>query len=235
MRKYINQTMLLMALCCVTSTATLAQDSTVHVIRDLETWSSATLNYKPIKKLELSLSQHLRLKDNSQTVDVYFTQLTADYKIVKGLSIGLGLRYIRENDDQGKVQGYENHLRWQTDLGYKYNFDRLSLKARLRYQSKDELNVTDDKVSNATRFKLSAGYNIPDWKFDPSASAEFFNGITGNEGLYKIRYTVGTKYRTESAGNFGLFLRTEMQQQGEYPKRTNVIGFKYDYTLKNNK
>ena len=211
----------------------IAQTSgTTHVIQDLETWTSAGLNYKFNKKLSFSLSEQLRLKNNSSTVDVYFTQLETEYKVAKGLSLGLGLRYIRENDDEGKVQGYENHLRWNADLGYKHKIDRFTMRYRVRYQSKDELGVTTDLVKNVVRFKLGTGYNIKNWKFDPTASAEIFNGLTDDEGLYKLRFTLGTKYETKNAGDFGLFLRTENQLQGEYPKRTNIIGLKYEYTLK---
>ena len=44
-----------------------AQDGTYHTIRDFETWSSINLRYKPTDNLKLSLSQQLRLKDNSRS------------------------------------------------------------------------------------------------------------------------------------------------------------------------
>lgn len=212
-----------------------AQDGEYHTIRDFETWTSATLNYKVNKKLKLSLNEQLRLKDNSSTIDAYFTQFTVKYDLIKGFNLGLGARYIRKNDDQGKVQGYENHFRWQTDLTYKHKLNRFTLKYRARYQNKDELGITTDSVKTNFRLKMSSTYNIKDWKLDPTLSGELFNGLSSNEGFNKFRLTLGTKYSTKNAGEFGLFYRMEKELIGENPKTTNIMGLKYAYTIKRKK
>jgi hypothetical protein len=33
-------------------------------------------------------------------------------------------------------------------------------------------------------------------------------------------------------GSLGLFIRTENELQGEHPKRTNILGVKYNFTIK---
>ncbi|MGB0850291.1 MAG: DUF2490 domain-containing protein [Bacteroidia bacterium] len=209
----------------------IAQTGTSYTIQDFETWSSITLSYKANKKLKLSLNEQLRLKDNSGTVDEYFTQLEGSYKLTKGLSFGLGLRFIKENDNQGKVQGYENHFRWNTDLEYKHDINRFEVKYRARYQSKKEQD-TEDLSNTNFRFKVGTTYNIKKWKLDPTISSEIFNGISSNEGFNKIRFTVGTKYETKKIGNFGVFYRMQKDLIGAYPKTTNIGGFKYEYTIK---
>ncbi|PCJ64799.1 MAG: hypothetical protein COA58_11020 [Bacteroidetes bacterium] len=213
----------------------LAQNGTYHTVRDFETWTSATFNYKVNKKIKLSLNEQLRLKDNSSTVDAYFTQLSLKYNFTKKLSLGIGARYIRDNDDKGKIQGYENHLRWQADLEYKHKISRFTMKYRTRYQNKDELGITTDSAKTNFRLKLASTYNIKNWKFDPTVSTEIFNGLSNDEGLNKIRFTLGTKYRTKHVGDFGLFYRMEKGLIGDSPKTTNIIGFKYDYTFKREK
>ena len=57
-----------------------AQSGTKYIIRDFETWSSINLKYKPTKNLKVNLSQQLRLKDNSTSLNSYFTQLGLDIK-----------------------------------------------------------------------------------------------------------------------------------------------------------
>ena len=133
-----------------------AQDGTYHTIRDFETWSSINLRYKPTDNLKLSLSQQLRLKDNSSTMDVYFTQLGLDYKLANFLNIGFASRLITENDDQGKIQGNESHLRWQADLEFNHSVSRFAMKYRIRYQNKDELQKTTDEIKKTIRLKVAS-------------------------------------------------------------------------------
>ena len=208
-----------------------AQDGTYHTIRDFETWSSINLRYKPTDNLKLSLSQQLRLKDNSSTMDVYFTQLGLDYKLANFLNIGFASRLITENDDQGKIQGNESHLRWQADLEFNHSVSRFAMKYRIRYQNKDELQKTTDEIKKTIRLKVASTYNIKNWKLDPTLSAELFNGITNNDGIYKARYTLSSDYKLKK-GSLGAFLRTEKELFGDYPKRTNILGIKYNFTIK---
>ena len=84
-----------------------AQTGTYYTIRDFQTWSSATLAYKLNKKVKLGISQELRLENNTSEVDKYFTEGFFTYKIAKPLKLGAELRFIRSNDNEGKVQGYE--------------------------------------------------------------------------------------------------------------------------------
>ena len=93
---------------CFISLVTLAQDGTYHTIRDLEAWTAAEVSYKPSKKIKLSLQQQLRLKDDASNVDQYFTQFDLRYKLAKGLYLTPAVRFIRENDDEGKIHTSKN-------------------------------------------------------------------------------------------------------------------------------
>jgi hypothetical protein len=222
-------------LCCAISVV--AQDGTYVEVRDLETWSTIKLEYKPNKKWTLGLEEQLRLKDNSSTVNEYFTQFEVGYKVLDNLELGGALRYIRENDDQGNIQGYENHFRFHLDATYKYKFGGFRFNHRVRYQNKNELGLDEidgDYVKHTLRFKTGFRYKIKNWKFDPKVSAEVFHRSEELEdnGFNKIRFTLGTDYKIKGAGKIGLFYRMENQLNVSYPKTTNIIGFKYTYTLK---
>lgn len=218
-------------------TSIIAQDGTYVEVRDLESWSMIKLDYKANKKWTFGLQQQLRLKDNSSTVSEYFTQVEAEYKIMSKLEIGAAIRYIRENDDQGNVQGYENHFRFNVDATYKYKLGNFNLSHRLRYQNKNELGFDEldgDYNKHTVRFKTGFKYKIKNWKFDPKASVEIFHRSqeTKDDGFNKFRFTLGTDYSLKKAGKIGLFYRLENQLNVTYPKTTNIIGFKYTYTLK---
>ncbi len=216
----------------------MAQTGTYYTVRDLEMWSSVGLKYKFDKKLSLSFEQQLRLRDDVSNVDIYFSELGLNYKFNKQLSFGLAGRFIRDNDDVGKIQGYENHFRWNADLGYQHKVSYFDFSYRFRYQSKNELGISElegDLLTNVVRFKYGVDYNFKKWKFDPEFSTEIFREIQPDSEFDKIRFTLGTTYKTKNIGDFGAFYRMEKELTGLYPKTTNIVGLKYRYTLKRKK
>lgn len=211
-----------------------AQDGNYYTVRDFEVWSAAKFKYKINKDWSIGLEQQLRLKDDASTIDQYFSELELKRNLGKHFTAAFAGRYIRNNDTKGGKQGYENHFRWNTDLAYDHDINRFNLKYRLRYQARNEMAVED--ISQKTiRFKFESEYNIKKWQLDPVFSAEIFNGLTGNEGFNKIRFTLGTEYKTKKMGEISTFYRMEKELIGVYPKTTNILGIGYQYTLKNKK
>lgn len=205
---------------------------------DFELWSSIGIAYKANKKLSIGLEEQLRLKENASTIDSYFTQLDATYEIIKNVSLGGGLRYIKKNDNQGKVQGYENHFRYHINASYKHKINDFSLKYRLRYQNKNELGISTDDGDVAKqnlRLKASIGYSISNWKLDPKFSAEIFNRLADEDanGLRKLRLTLSTDYKLKKLGKIKLFYRFEKSLNIDTSTIINILGFKYTYTFKN--
>ncbi|MDA9775698.1 DUF2490 domain-containing protein [Flavobacteriales bacterium] len=213
-----------------------SQNQTEIEVRDLETWTSAGVTMKLNKDWKFTLSEQLRLKTNSTIVDNYFTELEAKYSGLKGFELGVGLRYIKNNDNQGKIQGYESHFRYNLDLGYKHKLGDFKMGYRVRFQNKNELGVSElegDEAINKLRIKLGTEYNIKGWKLDPKASVEMFNVL--GTGFDKLRLTVGTSYGLKKYGDISLFYRMErelMPTYVDYPKTTNIIGLNYTYTFK---
>ncbi|MCF6279927.1 MAG: DUF2490 domain-containing protein [Flavobacteriaceae bacterium] len=205
---------------------------------DFSTWFSAELNYKLNKKWTFSVQEQLRLKEDASTTDSYFTQLGATYSLTKNFDVAVGYRYIKSNDTEGSIQGYEDFSRLQFDLSYQHKVEDFSLKYRLRYQTKNQLGVPDNSKDD-TRFKTSLGYNIKGWKLDPKVSAEIFNRMgatnTSKNGFSKYRLTIGTSYNTKKIGKFGLFYRFEKEMNTTNPAANNILGLKYSYTIKNKK
>jgi hypothetical protein len=202
--------------------------------RDFESWSSVALDYTPHKKWTLGLEGELRLNNNSSEVDQYFTQLSVDYKIFANFELGGGLRYIRNNDTQGKIQGYENHFRFHLDLSYRHRIGPLELRYRVRYQNRNELGVSPsegDYANQHVRFKTTLIYKIKNWKLDPVFSAELFRHFEeGRETRFdKYRLTLGSGYRIKKLGKISLFYRIERTLNAFYPKTTNILMVKYTY------
>lgn len=210
------------------------------LVSDFEGWAKAGVNIKLNKNWSFGLEEQLRLKSNASEVDAFFTELNAKYKMKSGLYFGAGFRFIRENDNEGKIQGYETQLRYNFDAGYKHSIDRLKLGYRLRFQSKNEIGSTADvneTPTNVLRTKVGGDYNIKGWKFDPKLSFELFNrfGEDDVKGLSKFRTTIGTSYDLKKYGDIGLFYRLERELNPtyvDYPKTTYIVGLSYIYTIK---
>lgn len=205
---------------------------------DMETWTSVRLRYKASKKWSFELQEQFRLKENSSVTDQYFTQLTSKYKLTKKLALGLGLRYIKRNDNQGKIQGFEDHFRYHFDLSFKHSLDRFAFNHRLRYQNKNELGVSEEEGDFAKkniRLKTAVTYNVRKWKLDPKLSAEIFNKSHegGTNGFSKYRVTFGTSYDLKKAGEISLYYRMEKELNTSLPKKVDILGFNYTYTLNN--
>jgi hypothetical protein len=205
---------------------------------DWASWNTVGVEYELNKKWSFGLEEQLRFKENISVVDNYFTQLSAEYKLFKNFKVGVGARYIRDNDNQGKIQGYENHFRFQIDAMYKHEINDFKIGYRLRYQNKNELGVSYDEGDYANqniRFKTSLEYNIKNWKLDPKFSAEIFNKFQEGEenGFNKFRLTLGTDYKIENFGKIGVFYRYQKELNVDFPEATNVVGLKYIYTIKN--
>lgn len=205
--------------------------------RDLETWTSAEFRYRPSKKWRFGLEAQLRLKENSSEIDGYFGELTGGYEIFKGFRTTLGLRLISKNDNTGKQQGYENYMRLHADALYRHKVKRLGLSYRLRYQTRDELGVTNengDFADHTIRLKIGTEYNFRKWKLDPQLSGEIFheNDRNEDEGFDKFRVTFGTEYKFKKWGRIGLFYRYEREINKTNPASTDIIRVQYVYTLK---
>jgi len=90
----------------------------VEDTNDFAFWSSVGVDYSIGKKIKIGLEQNIRLKDNATTTDEYFSQFNIEYELFDNFEIAIGLRYVSENDNQGKIQGYENHFRYNADVSY---------------------------------------------------------------------------------------------------------------------
>ncbi len=209
--------------------------------KDLALWSTIEVQYSPIKKIKLSLEQHLRLKEDASVTDEYFTQVNLEYKFFENLYIAGGVRFINENDNVGKKQGYEKHFRYNFDMGYSHDIKSFEVSYRIRYQNKRELNLpvdTKDLPKENIRFKLGLKYKIKKWPLDPKISAEIFSFkregtlIVSEAKLSKYRLTFGTDYSFKKFGKFGAYYRfQENINENELNKITTIIGLKYSYSI----
>lgn len=215
-----------------------SQEGQTIETQDFETWNSAQVNLQLKKKLTFGVQGQFRLDNNSSELKKLFTEFTTKYKFNKHFSMGTGLRFTGNNDNEGDVQGYESYFRFDLDATFKHKIKRFDFKYRLKYLTSNEIGVSSldgDIPVQYFRLKSSIGYNIKNWKLDPEISGEIFskyvkNGLTN--GFDHYRLTVGTSYKTKGYGSIGLYYRLQKEVSDFYPKTTNIVRVKYTYTFK---
>src|SRR4030095_15816491 len=87
---------------------------------DFQTWTSATIEKSFSKKLDGSIGQELRLKDNSTRLKSTFTDLGARYEAVKNLKIGAYFRFITDGQDVA--------YRVYSEISYELKLDRSQMQ-----------------------------------------------------------------------------------------------------------
>jgi len=203
---------------------------------DFQAWSAIELTYKPNKKLSFGLEGQWRFKDNASITDQYFAQLTSDYEIFNNFKLGAAMRYIRDNDTKGNIQGFENHIRFHLDANYSHKIERFKLKYRMRFQNKNELGISKaegDYNKQYLRLKTSVEYNIRNWKLDPKVSGEIFRHYEEGETTKfdKYRLTLETEYKLKGIGKINLYYRVEKEINTDLPDTINILELKFTYNL----
>ena len=195
-----------------------------------ELWTGAGVKYKFLPRYSIQLHHEQRFRTEGFVLDKNFTELELKRKWKNGLSLAGGLRYIQNNDTEGKVTGIEERYRWQADLGYKFDIERFSIGTRVRFQSRREFEG-NGLIVNALRWKLALGYNIRKWKLDPKLSTELFKRNDKQESITKMRLTLGTDYSMGEWGRLRLFYRMEEDLTANEPLTKGIWALRYRYAL----
>ena len=204
---------------------------------DLEGWSSVGLNLKATKKLSFSISEHLRSRNDISTVKNYFTQIKANYEVLKNFELGGGIRYITRNDDVGKKQGLESFFRYQFDASYTQKINKIGVLFRLRYQNKNQLGMSEEEGDIAQEFirtRIGFGYKIKAVKLNVRLFAEHFNQPNNSKLEHtetRTRYTLKLSRKFKKIGAFTVFYGIQQNSLNQEKTNKSFLGFKYAYTI----
>ena len=218
-----------------------AQNLDVMPDVDVESWSGAEFKYKLNRNWIFSVKQQLRFKSNISTYDRVFNELKTEFRFLKSMETGIGYRYIFLNDIEGGDRGTERHSRIHFYYAYKFTILRLSIKNRIRYQSRKEVfdkpSLCRRNTLNYWRLRSTLSYNIKNWKLDPVVSYEvFFRGFKYHRGQHnKYRYILGTEYKINKNQKLGFRYMYERELKGWNPEVIHIFDIQYTYTLKRKK
>ena len=198
------------------------------VVSDLEYWTSIGISKKINDHWKITLEEEFRFTNDISRFDMFFTDLGLNYKFNKHFTLGANYRFYQNKNKDGV---FITEHRWSTDFKYKHKISRFTIAYRLRFQNKDEDFFSNELGNNIynLRNKLSADYNIKNFKLDPYFDVEVFRRFENGEDSYfnKIRWTLGLDYSITKKSDIELFYRIDNGLNQTYNKDTYIIGLGY--------
>jgi hypothetical protein len=189
---------------------------------DSELWTTASLTYGGIKKLDLNASFSARFKNNWSTASTYNSSFGLSYKLSKKLKTAFIYRYSY------KIKTYENRIageiKWSDELK-----KRTDLSIRSRYQV--DFLLSETSPENTLRNKIELTHRIKKTKLYPTIYTELFtnlNRFESSRNSLRLGFAIDyqrLKNQTISLGffkNFSSFIQN--------PNNRNI--FTIDYKIK---
>jgi Protein of unknown function (DUF2490) len=219
-------------LCCV-SEHSIAQQS-----NDAGTWLTFTIQHALTKKIILVVDEELRLKENYQRINLFYTNIGVDYKIIKNLKISPTYRFIQKKQLEGY---YSFRHRFQLDVTGKKKFNKITLSERVRYQAEVSDYLTSEKgrlVEQFLRFKTDFKYGITE-KITPYISVEMRyqiraprgDGPLYNNGFHRVRSVIGAEYELNKKQSINLYYLYQTEFTISSPETIFILGVAYTLTI----
>lgn len=212
--KKIQNSILLLLLC---SFSALSQEN------DFQTWTSASINKKLIKKTTLVVKSGLRLRENSTLYSKQFTDVRIKRKYNKYWSFALG---YRNATDWNKSFETSVRNRYYADVYFKEKVKKrlyLSVRARQQWQG------NRFAYKGVFRQKLALSYNIRKTKLEPSAAVEYF--YTAENNVEKLRYTCSLSHPLNKNLDIELGYRIQQEVNTNNPETLFIFEGKIAYDL----
>lgn len=199
---------------------------------DLGVWTSVGATKNLFAGLEASVEGEVRTRDDVGAIDRWSGTVGLSYKVCNFLKVGGDYVFIRYNHVR---RGWETGHRYNLYATGSYTWKAFTLSLRERYQHTYKRGVpgTDTSANPADIFRsrLQLAYDIKNSAFKPYASMELFHRLNDpqNNGLDKIRYTLGTEYKLNERSTFNVYYRYETVRDDD--PNLHILGIGYAIKL----
>jgi len=198
-------------------------------------WGSSLdigVSKKLTPKLNLSLEEDFRTRNNFSEVERFSTALDLNYKFNNYLKLGGAYNLINYNHE---TKGWQVRHRYYFYGTGSFHFDRFTLSLRERFQSTYRVGVKEtDTRSNPKlylRNRLELDYNIAKSNWKPFISVELYKPLNDkvDNKMDKVKYTVGTDYKINKHNSLEMFYRYNNFIDNDENDGQHIIGLSYMY------
>lgn len=205
---------------------------------DAGMWATFTLQHSFTKKINLVIDQEIRLKENYQRINLFYTNFGIDYKLNKFIKISPTYRTIQKKRLEGT---YSFRHRLMLDVTLKKKFQKITLSERVRYQIEVQDLYTSKKGKLAEqflRFKTDLKYAFNE-KLTPYISCEFRyqiksprgDGPQFDKGFRRIRNVLGIEYQINKKNSVNLYYLIQSEYNISTPESIYILGIAYSLTI----
>lgn len=202
--------------------------------KDAGMWATLSVQHTLTKKINFVVDQELRLKENFQRINLFYTNIGIDYKLNKFIKVSPTYRAIQKKLLDGF---YSNRHRLMLDVTIKKKHNKITLSERVRYQIEVQDLYTSKKGKLAEqflRFKTDFKYSLAD-KFTPYISCELRYQIRSPRGdgpvydnnFHRIRNVLGLEYQLNKKNSVNLYYLIQTEFNISTPESIYILGLAY--------
>ena len=205
---------------------------------DAGMWATFTVQHALSKKINLVIDEELRLKENYQRINLFYTNIGIDYKLNKFIKISPTYRSIQKKRLEGT---YSYRHRLMLDVTLKKKFKKFALSERIRYQAEVQDFNTSKKGKLAEQFlrlKTDLKYPVSD-RITPYFSCELRyqihaprgDGPNYDRGFHRIRNVLGVEYELNKKNSVNLYYLYQTEFNISTPETIYIFGIAYTLTI----
>lgn len=199
-------------------------------------WNTFSLEKEFSKKFSAGIDEEMRLKDNLAHLNLFYTNLGASYRPVKGIKLSLIYRFTQKYKTSVHDFNFRNRLMF--DASFKYHLSNLVFAYRSRIQAE----VVNDQSPSPEWFwrdKFEIKYNLH--KLTPYLGTELRYQITvpkhpeTDRGWHRARFFVGVDYSFTKNSELGIYYMRQHEFYILDPNELSILGLQYSLTLPHKK
>ncbi|MBO4371243.1 MAG: DUF2490 domain-containing protein [Paludibacteraceae bacterium] len=179
--------------------------------------TGVSLQYSPVRHLQLDFSEDLRLRNNFTTFDASYTSAQISYKINSYLRIGAAYTFLCSYEDGKKSTRYENYWQFRHRAqafvvgGYKFGQWRLTLREMYQATFRTDLDTEVRQAEKVNpkmvlRSRLKLDYTFFSKPIKPFLSVEMHNPLNQTSYIKDMMNSDLTVANTADA-NYGKTFR----------------------------
>ena len=205
---------------------------------DAGMWATVSLQKNLSKRMDINFDQELRLKENYQRINLFYSNLGLSYKFSKNLKGEISYRSIEK---VGLDQTLSYRHRIQFDFTGKKKFGKFNLSHRIRYQieMQDIYSSRKGKIpEDFLRFKTEVKYETGKF-WTPYVSSEFRYQITAprgklldyNFGFHRVRNILGIEFKLNDKSTLNLYYVIQREFDIARPENIYITGIQYVFSF----
>ena len=205
---------------------------------DAGMWATLSIQHPLSKKINFVIDQELRLKENYQRINLFYTNVGIDYKLNKFIKISPTYRAIQKKRLEGT---YSYRHRLMLDVTVKKKLKKFTLSERVRYQAEVQDFNTSKKgklTEQFLRFKTDLKFTSTE-KITPYVSCELRYQIHAPRGdgprydnsFHRIRNVLGIEYELNKKNSVNVYYLYQTEFNISTPESIYILGIAYTLTL----